>query len=307
MLEQGRALVVFSARCSKLRQGGGVVFGLGELRVALLYWAPFALGATFIILASVSAPKLLSAAARMGTLVGRKSAREDAQERTAHAAEGEGRINLEVAAQPEFETVAKAAAERSRGVWKRALDVAAATTLLLFFAPLLAVCALLIKLESKGPVLYRQRRVGLDGCEFDILKLRSMVVDAEGDGAARWARPNDSRITRVGSVIRKLRIDEIPQAVNILRGEMSFVGPRPERPEFVRLLEVELPAYGLRHRVRPGLTGWAQVKYVYGASIADARIKLQYDLYYIKHFALWRDVMIMLMTVRVAALGVGAR
>lgn len=284
-----------------------MVFGLGELRVAMPYWAPFALGAVMIILASVSAPMLLSAAARMGGFVGRKTVRDDIRERSTHTAEVEGRINLEVAAQPEFETAAKAAADRSRGPSKRALDIVAATTLLVFFAPLLALCALLIKLESKGPVLYRQRRVGLEGCEFDILKLRSMVVDAEGDGAARWARPDDSRITRVGRVIRKLRIDEIPQAVNILRGDMSFVGPRPERPEFVRLLEVELPAYGLRHRVRPGLTGWAQVKYVYGASIADARIKLQYDLYYIKHFALWRDVMIMLMTVRVAALGVGAR
>lgn len=281
--------------------------GLGDFVVATLYWAPFALGAAFLVLASVSAPVLIAAAARKGGLSKDKTSSADGFQRTAQPAEGDGRVNLESAAQPDFETIATATAVRSSGLSKRVVDVLAASALLFFFAPLLALVAILIKIDSPGPIFYRQRRVGLDGGEFDILKFRSMVTDAEKDGAPRWAKTNDSRVTRVGRVIRKLRIDEIPQAVNILRGEMSFVGPRPERPEFVRLLEAELPAYRLRHRVRPGLTGWAQVKYVYGASVEDARVKLQYDLYYIKHFALWRDVMIMLMTVQVALFGVGAR
>lgn len=281
--------------------------GLGDVGMGSLYWAPFALGSAVVILAGISAPVLIEAAVRRGRLLGRDAPAQGAHPRTVHPAELEGRVNLESAAQPDFETIAKATAVKSSGLAKRTVDVLAASAMLVFFAPLLALVALLIKLDSNGPVLYRQRRVGLDGREFDILKFRSMVVDAEKEGGARWAKTNDSRITRVGRIIRKLRIDEMPQAVNILRGEMSFVGPRPERPEFVRLLEAELPAYALRHRVRPGLTGWAQVKYVYGASVEDARMKLQYDLYYIKHFALWRDLVIMVMTVRVALFGLGAR
>lgn len=307
MLRLDRALVVFLARCSGLGQGGVVMVGLGDFGVSTLYWAPFALGAAFIVLASVSAPVLIEAAARRTALFRSGGRNPDALKRTTHTPEIDGRINLDLAAQPEFESIAQATAKRSSGFSKRAVDIMAALGLLVFFAPLLALVAVLIKLDSRGPILYRQRRVGLDGREFNILKFRSMVVDAEKDGGARWAKANDSRVTRIGRVIRKLRIDEMPQAVNILRGEMSFVGPRPERPEFVRLLEAEVPAYRLRHQVRPGLTGWAQVKYVYGASVEDARVKLQYDLYYIKHFALWRDIMIMLMTVRVALFGVGAR
>ena len=183
---------------------------------------------------------------------------------------------------------------------------AAALGLLVFLAPLLALVAVAIKVDSTGPVLYRQRRVGLDGREFDIFKFRSMREDAERDGA-RWAAENDDRITRVGRLIRRTRIDEIPQALNILRGEMSFVGPRPERPEFVRLLEKEIPHYHDRHVVKPGITGWAQVKHSYTASVEGAREKLRYDLFYVRRYSPLLDLMIVIMTVRVALLGIGSR
>lgn len=189
---------------------------------------------------------------------------------------------------------------------KRVFDLSAAGALIIALAPLILLTAICIKLEGRGPVLYRQQRIGFGGRPFEILKFRSMVVEAEKDGPV-WAARNDARVTRVGRIIRKLRIDEIPQAINVLRGDMSFVGPRPERPEFVRLLEREIPNYHLRHAVRPGITGWAQVKYVYGASVEDARIKLQYDLYYIEHFSIFRDLLIMAMTVRVALFGIGSR
>lgn len=272
--------------------------------VGSLYWAPFALAVSLIIVLGVSAPAFISATRRTNPSL-RRLTGEPALKRVPPA-EDDGRVNLDLAASPEFAADATRAAERAGGRSKRFLDIAAALALLVLFAPLLVLVAALIRLESPGPALYRQRRVGIDGREFWILKFRSMVIDAERDGA-RWAAKNDDRVTRVGRVIRKLRIDEIPQAVNILRGEMSFVGPRPERPEFVRLLEAEVPSYQLRHTVRPGLTGWAQVKYVYGASIEDARIKLQYDLFYIRNFSLWRDLLIMAMTVRVALSGLGAR
>lgn len=206
----------------------------------------------------------------------------------------------------EIRGYAAAAQRESRGFGKRGLDIAAATALLLVSAPLMLVAAIAIKLDSPGPVLYRQRRIGCNGREFDMFKFRSMVVDAERNGA-QWAAENDRRVTRIGRILRKTRFDEIPQTFNILRGEMSFVGPRPERPEFVRVLEKEIPNYHLRHVVRPGLTGWAQVKYVYGASVDDARIKLQYDLHYIRRFTLLLDIVIMLMTVRVALFGIGSR
>lgn len=191
-------------------------------------------------------------------------------------------------------------------LFKRAFDLAAALGLLVFLAPLLALVAVAIKVDSTGPVLYRQRRVGLDGREFDIFKFRSMREDAERDGA-RWAAQNDDRITRVGRLIRRTRIDEIPQALNILRGEMSFVGPRPERPEFVRLLEKEIPHYHDRHVVKPGITGWAQVKHSYTASVEGAREKLRYDLFYVRRYSPLLDLMIVIMTVRVALLGIGSR
>jgi exopolysaccharide biosynthesis polyprenyl glycosylphosphotransferase len=217
-----------------------------------------------------------------------------------------GQIDLNLLPHSDFGGAAIRAAVEGAGMGKRLLDVCAALALLVFFAPMLLLTAIAIKLDSPGPILYRQRRIGLGGDVFHIYKFRSMVADAERDGA-KWACANDCRITRVGRVIRKTRIDEIPQALNILKGEMSFVGPRPERPEFVAVLEKEIPNYHLRHVVKPGLTGWAQVKYVYGASVEDARIKLQYDLYYIKHFSLLRDIWIMLMTVRVALFGLGSR
>lgn len=189
---------------------------------------------------------------------------------------------------------------------KRILDVVCAASLLLLMAPLLLLTSIAIMIDSKGPVFYCQKRTGLNGRLFNIIKFRSMVCDAEKDGA-RWAAANDDRVTSVGRIIRKLRIDEIPQALNVLRGEMSFVGPRPERPEFVELLEKEIPNYNLRHIVKPGITGWAQVKYVYGASVEDAREKLKYDLFYVKHFSIARDILIVFMTVRVALFGVGSR
>jgi lipopolysaccharide/colanic/teichoic acid biosynthesis glycosyltransferase len=145
----------------------------------------------------------------------------------------------------------------------------------------------------------------LDGRVFEIYKFRSMVVDAERDGRARWASRGDPRITRVGSVIRRTRLDELPQVLNVLKGEMSFVGPRPERPEFVAELVNEIPYYDLRHYVRPGLTGWAQINYQYGASVEDSRIKLQYDLFYQKHKNLLLDFMILLQTVRIVLTGEG--
>ena len=191
-------------------------------------------------------------------------------------------------------------------VGKRVFDIVAALGLIIFLAPVLAATAIAIRLDSKGSILYRQKRVGLNGRVFEIYKFRSMVSDAEKDGV-RWAAKNDSRVTRIGKFIRKTRIDEIPQAINVLKGEMSFVGPRPERPEFVELLEREIPNYHLRHMVKPGITGWAQVKYVYGASVEDAREKLKFDLYYIKHYGCMRDILIVLLTVRVALFGIGSR
>jgi exopolysaccharide biosynthesis polyprenyl glycosylphosphotransferase len=176
---------------------------------------------------------------------------------------------------------------------------------LVLSAPLLMVTALLIRMESAGPVFYKQERVGKDGKSFDILKFRSMRTDAEHNLTPRWASRNDPRVTRVGSIIRKLRIDELPQFVNILKGEMSFVGPRPERPYFVQLLEGKIPYYDLRHSVRPGVTGWAQVSYPYGATIEDAKNKLEYDLFYVKNVSIAFDLAILFETVKTVVLGKG--
>jgi sugar transferase (PEP-CTERM system associated) len=172
--------------------------------------------------------------------------------------------------------------------------------------PIALVTALLIKLESPGPALYKQERVGKNGRPFTIMKFRSMRSDAERDGPV-WARDGDARVTRVGRVIRKIRVDEIPQFWNILKGEMNFVGPRPERPHFVAQLAEEIPFYEQRHLVQPGLTGWAQIKYPYGASIEDARQKLQYDLYYIKNQSLVLDAVIIFETVKTILFSRGAR
>ncbi|OYW22171.1 MULTISPECIES: TIGR03013 family XrtA/PEP-CTERM system glycosyltransferase [unclassified Sphingomonas] len=193
------------------------------------------------------------------------------------------------------------------GVFKRLFDIAASLILIVLTAPLVIVTAVAIKLESKGPVLYRQRRVGLYNVGFDIVKLRSMRVDAEVNGKAVWAEKDDPRITRIGRIIRKLRIDELPQAWSVLKGEMSFVGPRPERPQFVDDLEQHLPYYAERHMVKPGITGWAQINYPYGASIEDSRQKLEFDLYYAKNYSPFLDLLILLQTIRVVLWPEGAR
>ena len=172
--------------------------------------------------------------------------------------------------------------------------------------PLVLITAILIKLESRGPVFYKQERVGKNGRTFVLMKFRSMRVDAEQDGPV-WASKGDSRTTRVGRVIRKVRVDEIPQFWNILKGEMSFVGPRPERPHFVAQLAEEIPFYQQRHLIAPGLTGWAQIKYPYGASIEDARQKLQYDLFYIKNQSLFLDAIVLFETVKIILFGRGAQ
>jgi len=172
--------------------------------------------------------------------------------------------------------------------------------------PIIVVTAILIKLDSRGPVFYKQERVGKNGRPFVLTKFRSMTVDAEKEGPV-WASKGDDRTTRVGRIIRKIRVDEIPQFWNILKGEMSFVGPRPERPHFVAQLAKEIPYYEQRHLIAPGLTGWAQIKYPYGASIDDAREKLQYDLYYIKNHGLVFDAIILFETVKIILFGRGAQ
>jgi exopolysaccharide biosynthesis polyprenyl glycosylphosphotransferase len=173
--------------------------------------------------------------------------------------------------------------------------------------PVMLLTALLIKLESRGPVFYQQERVGLNGTPFMVTKFRSMRTDAEEDGKPRWATTNDDRVTGVGRVIRRLRIDELPQLFNVLKGEMSLVGPRPERPFFVDQLTQQIPYFAVRHSVKPGLTGWAQVRYQYGATVEDAQAKLQYDLFYVKNHSLVLDIVVLLETVSVVLMGKGAR
>ena len=188
---------------------------------------------------------------------------------------------------------------------KRLADVMLALLLVLLGSPLLVLAAIAIKLDSRGPLLFRQIRVGLDGKTFVVCKFRSMREDAEDDTGPVWAQEADSRVTRVGRALRKFRLDELPQVFNVLRGEMSLVGPRPERPYFVDVLEQEIPFYDLRHSVKPGITGWAQVSCPYGASIDAAREKLQYDLYYAKNMSLRLDALILLKTLRVVLFGKG--
>ncbi len=192
---------------------------------------------------------------------------------------------------------------------KRVFDVVASIGLLLFTWPIMLLTASAIWLESggRGPIWYRQRRVGKNGKTFYVLKFRSMRVDAESDGKAEWAQQNDDRVTRTGSVIRKFRIDELPQLLNVLRGDMSFVGPRPERPEFVEKLSEDIPYYSLRHKVNPGITGWAQISYPYGASEQDALEKLQYDLYYMKNYGVLFDLIILFQTAHTVLWHRGAR
>ena len=189
---------------------------------------------------------------------------------------------------------------------KRGTDIFCSLAGLVLLSPLSLAVGLAIKFESEGPVFYRQERIGEEGVPFSILKFRSMRVDAEKDGPV-WAAANDERITKVGRIIRKLRLDEIPQMINVLKGEMSFVGPRPERPFFVQHLQKEIPFYFHRHTVKPGITGWAQICHPYGASREAALEKLKYDLYYIKHMSPFLDIRILLKTIKVVLSGRGSR
>lgn len=199
----------------------------------------------------------------------------------------------------------------NQGLWrdvvKRVFDVLVSFAILAVTLPVLLLAILAILIESGSPVFYRQERVGQGGRSFFIHKLRSMRTDAERDGKPRWAGANDDRVTRVGRILRKTRIDELPQLWNVLRGDMSFVGPRPERPFFVEQLIEDIPYYDVRHSLKPGITGWSQVRYPYGASVEDALAKLQYDLYYVKNHSLFLDLLILVETVQVVLLGKGAR
>lgn len=194
-----------------------------------------------------------------------------------------------------------------RDAGKRLFDLAASLGLLALTVPLMLLAMVIIVLESGFPILYRQERVGLGGKIFTIYKFRSMVQNAEKDGAPQWAQAGDSRVTKFGNFMRKVRIDELPQIFNVLRGDMSFVGPRPERPFFVDQLIEQVPYYAARHSVKPGITGWAQVRYPYGASLEDAIEKLQFDLYYVKNHTFFLDLLIMFQTAQVVLFGKGAR
>ncbi|MHB8422758.1 MAG: TIGR03013 family XrtA/PEP-CTERM system glycosyltransferase [Leptospirales bacterium] len=196
---------------------------------------------------------------------------------------------------------------RTTVIIKGIMDRVLAFVGLIVFLPLALLVGALIKMESSGPVLYSQERVGLNGRSFHILKFRSMVADAEKGLSPQWASKNDPRITRVGAFLRKTRLDEVPQLINILKGEMSFVGPRPERPFFVAELEKTIPFYSLRHVTKPGLSGWAQIRYRYGATVEDAVKKLEYDLYYIKNVSIFLDLMIFMETIQVVLFGKGSR
>jgi sugar transferase (PEP-CTERM system associated) len=194
-----------------------------------------------------------------------------------------------------------------RSLIKRTFDLVAALFLLVLTAPIMALAGLAIALETGFPVIYRQERVGARGAKFMLLKFRSMIRNAEQNGEAQWAAINDARVTRVGRFLRRTRIDELPQLVNVLKGEMSFVGPRPERPSFVAELGERIPFYGVRHTVKPGITGWAQVRCSYGASVEDAARKLQFDLFYVKNHSFLLDLLILLETVRVVIFAEGSR
>ena len=185
----------------------------------------------------------------------------------------------------------------SQQITRRIASTVAAAIGLVLFAPLFPVVVLLVRLSSPGPIFFRQVRVGQAGRTFTVFKFRTMRQDAEA-GGAKWASKNDPRVTKFGMLMRKTRVDEVPQLWNVLRGDMAFVGPRPERPEFVPWLAEQLPYYNLRHMIRPGLTGWAQIRYGYGATLAESRQKLEYDLYYVKHASLGLDLLIMFETIK---------
>ncbi|WP_198371957.1 exopolysaccharide biosynthesis polyprenyl glycosylphosphotransferase [Roseomonas rosulenta] len=217
-----------------------------------------------------------------------------------------GRVDLETLPADWLDGAAIVGEGRAIRLVRRSFDILGSLMLILAVLPLLLLTALAIRLESRGPVFYRQERVGKDGRVFTLFKFRSMTVDAERDGPC-WAQQRDPRVTRVGRLIRLTRIDEVPQVINVLSGEMSLIGPRPERPNFVEQLAAVIPHYRCRAAVKPGITGWAQVNYPYGASVEDARNKLAYDLYYIRHRSLAMDFAIVLGTIRVILLQEGAR
>jgi sugar transferase (PEP-CTERM system associated) len=194
-----------------------------------------------------------------------------------------------------------------RSISKKIFDSLFAIICLTITIPFFPIIALLIKLDSRGPVFFRQVRTGEGGKDFLIYKFRTMRQDAESETGAVWAQKNDTRITRMGRFLRKSRLDELPQLFNVLKGDMSFIGPRPERPEMITALEVLIPYYSERHSVKPGITGWAQVKYSYGASVEDSIEKLKYDLFYVKHMSLFLDLLILLETVKVVLFGRGGR
>ncbi|MBC7405829.1 MAG: TIGR03013 family PEP-CTERM/XrtA system glycosyltransferase [Cytophaga sp.] len=194
-----------------------------------------------------------------------------------------------------------------RRLGKRVFDMSVSAIITILTLPIMLLTTILIFLEDRGPIFYQQERVGKNGRTYMVLKFRSMGINAEKVGMPQWASTNDPRTTRIGRIIRKLRIDELPQIINVLKGEMSFVGPRPERPYFVDQLCRDVPFYNMRHSVKPGITGMAQVRYAYGASVEDSKQKLQYDLYYVKNNSLFLDIMILLETIQVVLLGKGAR
>ncbi len=272
-------------------------------------YVQFAFALAAAVASAVATNKALGPAnrrERYRTSLFRESAADNREEHSENPIPSGDGVNLETTQLGEIADAAERGRKPFSAAVKRGLDIILSLCLLAFLAPLLAVTAIAIKLDSHGPILYRQRRVGFRGKEFEVFKFRSMIVNAETNGP-QYAAVKDKRITPVGSIIRRFRIDEIPQAINVLRGEMSFVGPRPERPEFVRELEREIPLYHCRHMVKPGITGWAQVKYEYAASVQGARTKLRYDLYYIRHSSALLDLLIVLMTVRVALFGLGSR
>lgn len=194
-----------------------------------------------------------------------------------------------------------------RSLIKRIFDLCASILLLIVTFPIMLITMIIILLEDGKPIFYRQERIGRGGSIFSVIKFRSMRNDAEKGGKPQWSTQDDPRITRIGKIIRKLRIDELPQIINVLKGEMSFVGPRPERPYFVDMLIAQVPYYNIRHSVKPGITGWAQVRYPYGSSVEDSIEKLQYDLYYVKNHSLFLDLIILIDTIGVVLLGKGGR
>lgn len=191
-------------------------------------------------------------------------------------------------------------------ILKRCIDISGSLVSLICLAPVFFLIAVFIKCESSGPVLYRQVRIGRLGVPFVLLKFRSMHQNAE-EGGIQWAGMSDGRITRVGRWLRTPRLDELPQLLNVLRGDMSLIGPRPERPHFIQELRAVIPLYELRHTVRPGITGWAQTCFPYAASVKESHIKFQYDLHYVRNLSLWLDVRILVRTLQVVIFGTGAR